>query len=341
MFGRKFEEVNRELKEVQEQADKTRPAFDHTQGIVIPPQQVQQARDTSFRQMEQEERVKEPEIKKETIKPQVVQESNQAKLMQASFNEGNQVNKNMKHESGVVPPFLSREIQLFKIFSFSTIIITLFLMIYVSVEHLKPALENDNVILLVPIALIVGFSFYKFLVAIIGLREIGRDQKQVVAESKTGITTVPMFLLKVYRKLKVRITNMNWIAFTTYIVFGGLLLIYQQVVNNNVVVKFPFTEWKLIDAEHIGTDAQWIKSRNFMAFTLIAVVAAHIITLINTRLRTGAIDSFYGYEIISNQEVELLKRHANIRNRRILIISLLCIFLLIWVPYKIIKRRGK
>lgn len=340
MFGKvfgeeKYKDVKEELKKVQDETNENRPEFDYTRSMVVK-QPVQQ---------EQAQEVKYENIKKDTVRPEIVEESNQSKIMEQQFNQTvgpKTENKRTQVSAGTIPPFLSREMQLFKIMSVVTILITTTLIIYLSVEHIKPHLDNDNIIMLVPLALVTGFSAYKLVTSIIGLKEIKRDQQQVIAESRTGITTVPVFLLKVYRKLKVRITNMNWIAFTTYIVFGGLLLLYQQIVNHNVVVKFPFTEWKLIDSEHLATNPDWVKTKNFIAFALIAVVVLHVVTLINTRLRTGAIDSFYGYEIISNQEVELLKRHANIRNRRILIISLLCIFLLIWLPYKIIKgKRSK
>ena len=150
-----------------------------------------------------------------------------------------------------------------------------------------------------------------------------------------GIEKVPYFITRNYRSLLSRSIYINWIAFSTYIcgsISLGILYGFQAMHDSDKPLHFFFWE--------IGKVTKSFSSDiTVNIIVLLVMLSAHILNIITSRSRKNNIISYYGYEIIPQQEITKIKKRANRRCLIIFCVTMALILFVIVIPWLIFRKK--
>lgn len=156
-----------------------------------------------------------------------------------------------------------------------------------------------------------------------------RNEAKTVDFTKEKIVTINV--VKLYKRLKTAYINVNWMCALGYCVFGFTIGITYLVAG------FGYDTW--------GYFPDGIAVFNILL--IISIVGLfitfflHIFLLITNNIRAAKIDNFYNIQIVSTEELALIKKK---KNRKDLIIFFLVIMFLVLIGliiYKTVKRSAK
>ncbi|WP_422398064.1 MSC_0882 family membrane protein [Spiroplasma endosymbiont of Colias croceus] len=142
----------------------------------------------------------------------------------------------------------------------------------------------------------------------------------------------PSFIIIFYRKMIVRKIILNWI--TAFVFLFGLLslgilfFLNNQYDNGNKDFYIGF--WKLFSLKNLDSEI------NITLIILIIVYAINIFSLIITKKNKNDIIKNFGYEVISSEEIENLKKKTN---KICLIVFLSVITILLFLIFILLRKR--
>lgn len=135
-----------------------------------------------------------------------------------------------------------------------------------------------------------------------------------------GVESIPYFLIKNYKSLSVRLIYLNWISFNVYI-FGGIIIGIFYAIRSGTKGAKPMNTEIII-----------------MFIILVLTLFYQITTLINVRSRKGRICAYYGFEIVPPEQIADVRKRANRLCLIIFLIFLIALFLIIFIPWMIIRK---
>ncbi len=178
-------------------------------------------------------------------------------------------------------------------------------------------------------------SLMKLSVTIIEWSEIKRGVARYREDLKVGLKSTPPFIAKLYIKFFKKQVAHNWITFTT-IFYGGiftLMLWWLKDVN-----------WWVLDFKtwiHNGIGRPNLVA-TLLAISLLITAIIHIIFTIQRKKKIADINLYFGMELAPESQIEEIKSSRNKAYRRLFFLSVLIILvipMIVWIIYKIIKRR--
>jgi hypothetical protein len=150
--------------------------------------------------------------------------------------------------------------------------------------------------------------------------------------------TLSINTMKVYKRLKTGYINVNWMSLTSYIVSGLIILINFIVAWADTRVKFGTWDINMVPANLRG---------HYMIYEIIfwASVSAILITLIlhatlllTNYIRTSRIENFYNFQIVSQEDLDLIKKQKNRRDLIIFLCSIAFVCIIGFFIYRLVKR---
>ncbi|AJM71822.1 MSC_0882 family membrane protein [Mycoplasma yeatsii] len=200
-----------------------------------------------------------------------------------------------------------------------------FLIVHFTANEKTDILGIDKAYIPNPILMgVVGFI--GLIILIIGLV----DYRQILLGVRTyktnlliGRDTIPFFLIKHYRYLIKGPIYINWLCATIYL-YGSLTL--GIMIGINEIFKRQNKEQIITEIIIVGV-------------ILIATVLFHVFSLISIRWRKGNISSYYGYEILSSEEIKESKKQANKQCLIVFFVILAIVLFLVFIPYMLLRKK--
>lgn len=166
------------------------------------------------------------------------------------------------------------------------------------------------------------------------------DLKKIIGEKNNYITDqnnnidnkIPSFIIIFYKKMIVRKIILNWITVFVFLFgllsLGILFFLNNQYDNGNKDFYIGF--WKLFSLKNLDSEI------NITLIILIIVYTINIFSLIITKKNKNDIIKNFGYEVISSEEIENLKKKTN---KICLIVFLSIITILLFLIFVLLKKR--
>ena len=151
--------------------------------------------------------------------------------------------------------------------------------------------------------------------------------------SKEKLVTVNV--MKLYKRLKSAHINVNWFCSLTYAV--GLLTIGFVYLIAGCVTR----SWGTLDATTLAN----FGGNTCLIIVIVSIVCIfiafflHVYLLITNYLRSSKIDQFYGQQIVSDEELEVIKKKKNKKDAIIFLAVVLVIVLIGILVYKLIQNK--
>lgn len=166
----------------------------------------------------------------------------------------------------------------------------------------------------------------------IDLLKVKKEANLYLANLIRGNNTIPYFIIENYKKMAVRSIILNWVAFPAYILGAIVLLIlygFQKHAGESFTVGF----WKWGVVKDLTTEI------TINIVILIAMLAIHILNIVSTKNRKSNIIGYYGYEIVSPDEMRQIKKRVNRNCLIVFIIIVMIILIAITIPLMISRRK--
>lgn len=144
---------------------------------------------------------------------------------------------------------------------------------------------------------------------------------------------VTINVVKIYKSCRVGHIKANWLCSLGYsfvFIATMLLLICSWVING-------YTQHAFIYPMIAGFNDFFITFLIFM-FVLIISFLLHIYIVIGNYWRAAKIDNYYGQYIVSNEEIQALKKKVNRRYMIIYLVSVALLFFVGFLIYKLVKK---
>ena len=262
----------------------------------------------------------------ETLPTVKVQEPSQTKKIDLTPAE--QINK----KASFIPSFYRKELhRSFRIFivwiALTLLCIALESWAAVAIVH-NSGVSNWTMLTLIP-ALVLCIAF----TVVYGnnWNNFRNEARNVDFSKQKAVTTN---VLKLYKRLKTAHINVNWMCFLTY-VGGGLSILITYIVAWAVSKEWGVLTPSAFDPENPA----YIWTVAICATAMISAFILHVVLLVTNYVRAGKIDSFYSVQIVSDEELALLKKQKNKRDA-IIFVAVICIIVLIgFLIYRLIKNR--
>ncbi|UWD35377.1 hypothetical protein NX779_01930 [Mycoplasma cottewii] len=200
-----------------------------------------------------------------------------------------------------------------------------FLIVYFTANEKTDILGIDKSYIPNPILMgIVGFI--GLIILIIGLV----DYRQILLGVRTyktnlliGKDTIPFFLIKHYKYLIKGPIYINWLCSTIYL-YGSLTL--GIMIGVNEIFKRQNKEQIITEIIIVGV-------------ILIATILFHAFSLISIKWRKGNISSYYGYEILSSEEIKESRKQANKQCLIVFFVILAIVLFIVFIPYMLLRKK--
>lgn len=266
--------------------------------------------------------------------PHVVQSipiQNKQKWERSSYLEKiRKVNKNY----AFFPKFYLKELKgYFRLSIFWSIAIILcFILGAISFHFIvkNPKVNNSLSIFLLPWVILLVILFIRYLAIYLNYF----NEAKTIDFSKGKIVSVNVN--KLYKRLKSAHININWMCLLSYIL--SLWTIFINYFLAWIISKAKFGD--------ISYQTHLHHVHLFLLFFPISVIILtlllHIILLITNYFRAARIDNFYGVQIISDSDINEIKKIKNKRNFIIFFtLTLLFVFIIILIIRYFKKKRQK
>lgn len=153
-----------------------------------------------------------------------------------------------------------------------------------------------------------------------------------IEKTLKGSLMPPSFVMRNYRKIHGRLIIFNWLFSFCYIILG-LITLFMYLISGQKLT-FIVQAWTV-------TVPSLISEAVTLSVVLAILLSIHMMNIVFFKKRKSNIISYYGYEIISPNELEIYKKKIN-RICMIIAISFLAIiFFAIAIPILVIRRRKK
>jgi len=249
-----------------------------------------------------------------------------AKTQKVDVRPATKINQNAK----ALPKFYVQELRRFArlFYMWIAIVIGVFaLETWAMIAIAKSSVSNWAMLTMIPGAgLTIGFlivyanNYFNF-----------RNEAKNADFTKEKLVTVNV--TKLYRRLKCAYINVNWFCTLTYVV-SGLTILITYIVAWAISRKWGDFSTDLF-AGAFACKVTIICSiiAMFIAFFL------HIYLLVTNYVRASKIDQFYGVQIVSPEELALLKKKKMKTDAIIFAAVVMLIILIGFLIYKLIKNR--
>ncbi|WDA54882.1 MAG: hypothetical protein PPFGHCPK_01363 (plasmid) [Spiroplasma endosymbiont of Drosophila atripex] len=202
-------------------------------------------------------------------------------------------------------------------------------------NFLNPIIGNIKIQLIPNLYLLIFIFITSICVLFYGvydLKKIIGEKKNYIINQNNIYNKIPTFIIIFYRKMIVRKIILNWI--TAFVFLFGLLslgilfFLNNQYDNGNKDFYIGF--WKLFSLKNLDSEI------NITLIILIVVYAINIFSLIITKKNKNDIIKNFGYEVISSEEIEILKKKTN---KICLIVFLSIITILLFLIFVLLRKK--
>lgn len=149
-------------------------------------------------------------------------------------------------------------------------------------------------------------------------------------------------VMKLYKRLKTAHINVNWFCCLTYVA-GGLAILITYLIGWGITIQAKEPTWGVLDPNfgpYVNTCGSSLLITVIVCSTaMIIAFLLHVILLVTNYVRAGKIDNFYSVQIVSDEELNALKKKKNKRDLIIFLAVIMVIALIGMLIYKIIKSK--
>lgn len=138
---------------------------------------------------------------------------------------------------------------------------------------------------------------------------------------------------KLYKRLKTAHINVNWMCLLTY-VGGGLAILIDYIIAWAIS-----RTWGNLSPELLNGNPAFLITLIVCSAAMILAFILHVTLLVTNYVRAGKIDAFYAVQIVSDDELTLLKKQKNKRDAIIFAAVILLIALIGWLIYRLVKNK--
>lgn len=233
-----------------------------------------------------------------------------------------------------IPKAISFEIKIEKLRQLMMVVFSLIVMIissvFIAFYFTKFQLKyTPHPVLTIPLVI---FALMIFVVNCLDFTALKREVNLYIERTLKGSLMPPNFIIRNYRKIHGRLIIFNWLYSFLYVTLGAATAIIWLISGQKIT--FFVQSWTVV-----------IPDLKTEAITLSVILGLlfffHMMSIILFKKRKNNIVSYYGYEIVSPNDLEAYKKKIN-RICLIIFISFLAIiFFAIAIPILVIKRRKK
>ncbi len=233
-----------------------------------------------------------------------------------------------------IPKAISFEIKIEKLRQLMMVVFSLIVMIissvFIAFYFAKFQLKyTPHPVLTIPLVI---FAFMIFVVNCLDFTALKREVNLYIERTLKGSLMPPNFIIRNYRKIHGRLIIFNWLYSFLYVTLGAATAIVWLISGQKIT--FFVQAWTVVVPD-LKTEAVTLSVILGLLFFF------HMMSIILFKKRKNNIVSYYGYEIVSPNDLEVYKKKIN-RICLITFISFLAIiFFAIAIPILVIKRRKK
>lgn len=164
-----------------------------------------------------------------------------------------------------------------------------------------------------------------------------RNEARNVDFSQEKVITIN--IKKLYKRLKTGYMNINWFCLLSYILSGLTILIVYLVAWAMTFKWDGGPKWGVLNNARLPYNPLFLVIVICAITWMFCTFILHISLLVSCHIRANKIDHFYSVQIVSNDEIDMLKKKKNRRNAIIVIAIIATIVLFGIYIYKIIKTK--
>lgn len=179
-------------------------------------------------------------------------------------------------------------------------------------------------------SVIVLFSIYKLMITLGEKKYLSKSIQRYTEDLVIGISDTPPFISRLYMSLNKKQVRHNWITFTLMF-YGGLFTLILWWLKDTSWWIFDFSKW--IHGLFSNPELMVI----LFTVSLAIVIVLYIVLTIQRKKRILEIDSYFGSQMMSQSELETMKRDMNKTYRRLFIISVMVILIIPFVVRWVLK----
>lgn len=177
-----------------------------------------------------------------------------------------------------------------------------------------------------------------------------KNEARTVDFTQGKIPTINV--MKLYKRLKTAHINVNWFCCLTYVV-GGLAILITYIVGWAIAVNYFMKNgnpdhlpvWGVLDPNYLpykepgSCGASILISVIVCSASMLTAFILHVVLLVTNYVRAGKIDSFYAVQIVSDEELNALKKKKNKRDLFIFLGVVMVVALIGLLIYKAVKSK--
>ncbi|MBE4704387.1 MSC_0882 family membrane protein [Spiroplasma platyhelix] len=176
------------------------------------------------------------------------------------------------------------------------------------------------------------FSLMILAVNLVDFFSLKKEVNLYIEKTLKGSLMPPNFIIRNYRKIHGRLIIFNWMFSFCYVLIGLITLIMYLISGQKLT--FLIQSWT-VTVPDLKTDAVTL------SVVLAVMFFIHMMSIVFFKKRKGNIISYYGYEVVSPNDLEVYKKKIN-RICLIIAISFIAIiFFAIAIPILVVRRRKK
>jgi hypothetical protein len=143
---------------------------------------------------------------------------------------------------------------------------------------------------------------------------------------------------KLYKRLKTGYVNVNWMSLTSYIVLLLVVLINFIVAWADTHVKFGTWDAAMVDVAIRGRYVIYEIIFWTAVSGILLTILLQSILLLGNYIRASRIENFYNFQIVPQDELNLIKKQKNHRDLIIFLCSIAFVGIIGLFIYRLVKR---
>jgi hypothetical protein len=150
--------------------------------------------------------------------------------------------------------------------------------------------------------------------------------------------TLSINVTKVYKRLKTGYINVNWMALTAYVV--GLLVILINFIVAWADTHVKFGTWNADTVDPSIRERYIVYEAIFWCAVSAILLALFLQTtlLLTNYIRSSRIENFYNFQIVPQEELNLIKKQKNRRDLIIFLCTIAFVGIIGFFIYRLVKR---
>jgi hypothetical protein len=150
--------------------------------------------------------------------------------------------------------------------------------------------------------------------------------------------TLSINITKVYKRLKTGYINVNWMSITSYVV--SLLVIFINFIVAYARTNVKFGTWNINNVSSNLRDEYIVYEIIFWVAvsSILLTLILQAVLLLTNYIRASRIENFYNFQIVSQEELDNIKKQKNRRDLIIFLCSIAFVGLIGYFIYRLAKR---